>query len=141
MDVLKFNFDNQKLYKQVKKIRTEVFIIGQNCPVKDEFDEFERTSTHFLIYYNEKPAATSRWRETNEGIKLERFAVLNEFRGNGLANILIETMLKDVAKKDKHIYLYAQEQVTGLYEKFGFIIDGEKFEEVGIVHYKMILEK
>ena len=35
------------------------------------------------------------------------------------------------------IVLHAREQVIGFYSKFGFSTEGERFEEVGIGHYKM----
>ena len=56
-------------------IRHEVFVIGQNCPKEIEY-EFEEESIHFIAYFNNEPAGTARIRQTENGYKLERFAVL-----------------------------------------------------------------
>ena len=64
--------------KQVFTIRNKVFVEEQNCPPELEW-EYEDISIHFLAIYNGIPTGASRWRKTNEGYKLERFAVLKEF--------------------------------------------------------------
>ncbi len=37
--------------------------------------------------------------------------------------------------------MHAQKQVLPFYEKLGFITEGDIFEEAGIMHFKMILQK
>ena len=64
---------------EAHRIRKEVFVIEQKCPEDIEW-EFEEESHHFLATSNNISAGTARWRETENGIKLERFAVLKEFR-------------------------------------------------------------
>jgi predicted GNAT family N-acyltransferase len=81
---------------QAHAIRYEVFVIGQNCPEKIEW-EFEEDSTHFLISYNEKSVATARHRKTEKGFKLERFAVLNSERGKGFGHIVLKAILNDLS--------------------------------------------
>ena len=39
------------------------------------------------------------------------------------------------------IYLHAQVDVIPFYEKIGFIKEGDQFEEAGIQHYKMYLNR
>lgn len=125
------------------QIRHEVFVVGQNVPKEEENDEFEYTSTHFLATYDGTMCGTARWRETQEGVKLERFAVLEEFRGKGVAKALLDGMLADIKKnkktREKKIYLHAQVHVIPFYEKSGFVIEGEEFVEAGIRHKKMYL--
>jgi predicted GNAT family N-acyltransferase len=87
---------------------------------------------------NDIPAGTARWRRTADGIKLERFAVLAEFRKKGVASALLETILDDVLlEHPSKIYLHSQIQAVPLYEKYGFEKQGDIFTEAGIEHYKM----
>ncbi|MEJ7780268.1 MAG: GNAT family N-acetyltransferase [Daejeonella sp.] len=125
---------------QVFAIRRKVFVDEQNCPPQLEW-EFEEESTHFLGSVNDIPAGAARWRMTDKGYKLERFAVLKEFRGYGMGKALVQTVLDNLPKDAHYIYLNAQLTAIGLYEKFGFIKEGPQFEEAGIQHFKMVLKK
>lgn len=120
-------------------IRRKVFVEEQNCPPELEW-EFEDESTHFLGTVNSVPAGAARWRKTEKGFKLERFAVLREFRGYGMGKALVQTVLSQLPKDADYIYLNAQLTAIGLYEKFGFVKEGDQFEEAGIQHFKMVLK-
>ena len=122
--------------ENVFAIRKEVFVGEQNCPPELEW-EFEDESTHFLATVDGEPAGASRWRRTDQGYKLERFAVLKEFRSKGVGQELVKTVLNDLPKDAAYIYMHAQIQAVSLYEKFGFEKTGPEFEEAGIRHYKM----
>jgi predicted GNAT family N-acyltransferase len=123
--------------EKVFAIRREVFVGEQNCPPELEW-EHEEESNHFLATVNEEPAGASRWRKTDKGYKLERFAVLKKFRGDGVGQALVQAVLNDLPKDADYIYLHAQVQAVTLYERFGFEKTGPEFEEAGIRHYKMI---
>jgi predicted GNAT family N-acyltransferase len=116
---------NRKDLKKAQEIRHEVFVIGQNVPVEDEIDEFEMESYHYLAFLNNNPVGAARWRFTDKGVKLERFAVLDAFRGRGLGSSLLEKILNDInrnpAAKGKEIYLHAQLDAIPLYRKYGFV--------------------
>lgn len=128
--------DAEELEK-VFAIRREVFVGEQNCPPELEW-EHEEESNHFLATVDGEPAGASRWRKTDKGYKLERFAVLKKFRGSGVGQELVKTVLADLPADADYIYLHAQVQAVTLYERFGFVKTGPKFEEAGIRHYKMI---
>lgn len=131
---------DQAALDKVFGIRKVVFVEEQECPPELEW-EFEEESTHFLATVNGTPAAASRWRKTEKGYKLERFAVLKEFRGQGVGQELVKAVLADLPADANYVYLHAQIQAIGLYQKFGFEKVGEMFEEAGIQHYKMLLKK
>ena len=134
--------ENRKDLKKAQEIRHVVFVIGQNVPVEDEIDTFENESNHYLAFLNNTPVGAARWRVTSNGVKLERFSVLKEYRGSGVGAALVEQIIKDLKKieesKNKEIYLHAQIDVVPFYRKFGFAKVGDMFEESGILHYKMI---
>ncbi|WP_420146555.1 GNAT family N-acetyltransferase [Spirosoma sp.] len=124
-------------------IRRQVFVEEQHVDAREEYDEFESTSTHFLARVDGEPAGTARWRRTSNGVKLERFAVLTQFRGYGVGKALVRAVLDDVFSQQpepiERIYLHAQLTAMPLYAGFGFVPVGPMFEEAGIQHYKMVL--
>ena len=93
-------------------IRHEVFVIGQNCPKELEY-EFEEESIHFIAYYNNEPAGTARIRETENGYKLERFAVLEKFRGHGIGSALVKHLLGETIPFMPKITLNQQVKTFG----------------------------
>jgi len=124
--------------EKVFAIRRQVFVVEQNCPPELEW-EFEDISTHFLATVDNIPAGAARWRKTDKGYKLERFAVLTQFRGLGVGQQLVKAVLNDLPADATYVYLHAQIQALEFYEKLGFNKTGPEFEEAGIRHYKMLL--
>ncbi|WP_316802821.1 GNAT family N-acetyltransferase [Pedobacter nototheniae] len=123
--------------EKVFAIRKKVFVEEQNCPPELEW-EYEDESIHFLATHNGQPCGACRWRKTDAGYKLERFAVLKEFRGMGVGRALIAEALSDLPDNAHYIYLNSQLDAMSLYAKFGFVAEGDQFEEAGIQHFKMV---
>jgi len=123
--------------EKVFAIRREVFVGEQNCPPELEW-EFEDESTHFLATVDGVPAGASRWRKTDKGYKLERFAVLKRFRNMGVGQELVKMVLSDLPGDATYIYMHAQLPAISLYQRFNFEKTGPEFEEAGIKHYKMV---
>jgi len=123
----------------VFEIRREVFVDEQDCPPELEW-EFDDESTHFLASLDELPVGAARWRKTEKGYKLERFAVAMAYRGKGVGQALVAAVLADLPNDATYVYLHAQVQAMGLYRKFGFEPEGPQFEEAGIQHFKMVLK-
>lgn len=117
-------------------IRKEVFVVEQNCPEDIEW-EYEEESTHFIALINGAPAGTARWRKTENGIKLERFAVLQPYRKTGVGQALLQTILADVLHLNHIVYLHAQLSAKGFYLKNNFKPVGPHFWEADIEHVKM----
>lgn len=122
-------------------IRRQVFVEEQNVSPEEEYDEFEGISRHFLLFDDGQPAGTARWRHTEKGIKLERFAVLPAYRNRGAGSLLVKSVLDEVKEQGKTVYLHAQVAAMKLYERAGFKSTGPLFFEAGIPHYKMVLEQ
>jgi predicted GNAT family N-acyltransferase len=125
--------------EKVFAIRREVFVGEQNCPPELEWEN-EDVSHHFLATVDGEPAGAARWRKTEKGYKLERFAVLSKFRGDGVGQGLVKAVLANLPTDADYIYLHAQIAAVTLYERFGFVKTGPQFEEAGIWHYKMVKE-
>lgn len=117
-------------------IRDTVFVHGQHVPARLEHED-DDIAHHFLATVGDIPVGAARWRKTEQGYKLERFAVLEEYRGKGIAAAMIKTVLADLPEDATYIYLNAQLDAVPVYEKNGFVKIGEQFEEAGIQHFKM----
>jgi predicted GNAT family N-acyltransferase len=138
IEVKRFRCSDKILSNISNQIRTAVFVLEQKVDPELEYDH-EDESHFYLLFHDGKPIATARWRETEMGIKLERFALLREFRNHGLGSELLKEVLIDVQKLDKKIYLHSQLRAVSYYEKAGFVKVGKKFTEAGIEHYLMEL--
>ena len=123
--------------EKVFAVRKTVFVDEQKCPPELDW-EHEDESIHFLALLNGEPCGACRWRKTDKGYKLERFAVLKEHRGKRIGQALVAAALSDLPGDAGYIYLNAQLDAMRMYSRFGFIAEGEQFEEAGIQHFKMV---
>ena len=117
-------------------VRREVFVKEQNISEKIEFDDTNFNATYFIANYKNKSIGTARYRYTDQGVKLERFAVLKSFRNLGVGKKLVD-YITNIVKDEKFIYLHAQESVVEFYSKLGFKKIGSPFFEAEIPHQKM----
>jgi len=125
-------------YRDCLYIRNKVFIEEQNINEELEYDDKKVSAIYILAKINLIPIGTARYRSTKVGMKLERFAVLKEYRGLGVGKSLVSFLLKTL-KSEKNLYLNSQKKVAGFYKKLGFKIRGDVFYEAKIPHYKMVL--
>lgn len=136
-----FTTDDKEKAEHAFDIRRKVFVEEQKVSPEEEYDEFEDSSRHFLLLADGQSVGTARWRSTDKGIKLERFAVLPEYRNLGAGSMLVKSVLEEVNDKHGLIYLHAQVAAMKLYERAGFKATGPLFFEAGIAHYKMELDR
>lgn len=134
--VKRFSSQDKEMAGQAFAIRRMVFVEELGVDATLEYDHEEQAS-HYLLMLADKPIATARWRETEKGIKLERFAVLPGFRNRGIGEIILKDVLKEVIPLGKTIYLHAQLKAVTFYERNGFIKVGELFTEAGLDHFMM----
>jgi predicted GNAT family N-acyltransferase len=124
------------------EIRKKVFQEEQGIDQSLDFDGKDEHSDHFVAYKEKTAIGTGRLRYSFDGrkiAKVERMAVLKEFRGKGVGRQMIEAMHDYLKSKDvSDIKLDAQEGVKGFYEKMGYEQNGEVFVEVGLPHVQMV---
>ena len=125
-------------YRDCLYIRNKVFIEEQNINKELEYDDKKVSAIYILAKINLIAIGTARYRSTEVGMKLERFAVLKEYRGLGVGKSLVSFLVKTL-KSEKNLYLNSQKKVAGFYKKLGFKIRGDVFYEAKIPHYKMVL--
>jgi predicted GNAT family N-acyltransferase len=135
-EVKRFSFNDKDSAEQAFAIRRKVFVEEEGVDPDLEYNQ-EEEAHHYLLFLNGKALATARWRETEKGIKLERFAVLPEFRNRGLGGIILKEVVNDVVPLGKAIYLHSQLRAVPFYERHGFVTEGDVFYEAGMGHYLM----
>ncbi len=123
-------------------VRRTVFVGEQQVSPELEFDAFENDSAHFIaVDAAGRTCGAARWRKTDRGVKLERFAVLASYRRQGIGAALLATILDDIDgdpnARNERIYLNAQVVAVPFYAKYGFRPCGEVFIEADIVHQQM----
>ena len=107
---------------RVVAIRAVVFMAGQKCPYKEEFDGNDLAgSTHLLAEIHENPVATLRLRFFAEFAHLGRLAVMPDQRGLGIAMRIVEAAIGLCLEKGYcHLYLQAQKRLVPFWAQFGF---------------------
>ena len=121
-------------------IRTKVFCEEQKISKEIEFDNLDHLCGHFLIFDYKKAIGTARVRQKEKNIlKIERVAVLLEFRRLKVGSILIKNIIEHYMNLDdnKSIILHSQVAVANFYKSLNFISYGNEFFEDGIPHIAM----
>lgn len=136
--IVTFDISDSEKSEIAFSIRNTVFVEEQKVSREEEYDEHESIARHYLVFSDGIPAGTARMRATEKGVKLERFAVLPEFRNQGAGSALVKRVLEDALKSGKTIYLHAQVAAMNVYKRSGFTAEGELFYEAGIPHYRMV---
>lgn len=74
-------------------VRRKVFVKEQGVPLSLELDEYDDTSSHFVVYKGDSPIGAGRIRETNARTgKVERVCVLPEYRGLHLGKLIMQAL-------------------------------------------------
>ncbi|MGE3332871.1 MAG: GNAT family N-acetyltransferase [Rhodospirillaceae bacterium] len=122
-----------------RHIRYTVFCEEQQVPLDLEWDEHEGICEHVLAEAGGAPLGAARVRPYKPGIfKVERVAVLENARGQGVGLMIMAEIMRRLAdRKAAAVVLNAQAQVEDFYLKLGFVSEGEHFMEAGIPHVHM----
>ena len=131
--------DNNEL-SMVYAIRKQVFIEEQSVPYEIEMDDYDDEAIHFIALLDDVPIGCARIR-LNKSVKLERVAILKDYRNQGFGTKLTNYLIGHCRKKGcKKIHIHSQLYVRDFYKKFGFIETGDVFLEAGIEHVAMYRE-
>ena len=124
---------------ELRAIRTEVFVIEQEVPEDEEWDEFDAQSQHVIARDSEgRPIGTGRLTPNR---KIGRMAVVRDWRGRGVGEALLRVLLEQArARHFEQIEIHAQTHALAFYERAGFKAYGEEFDECGIMHRHMRID-
>jgi len=129
-----------ELGPDAQRLRTAVFVEEQRIPKELEWDAADATAVHAVAYNRlGRPLATGRLLPYEPGSsKVGRMAVDRTLRGGRLGRDVLLALM-DVARErgDAEVVLHAQRSAEGFYDRLGFTVLGEAFEEAGIPHVTM----
>jgi ElaA protein len=124
------------------KLRSEVFVVEQNCVFLDQ-DDKDQKCHHLLLYSGDELVGYSRL--VPAGLSYPEMAIGRVItsasaRGKGYGRVLMELSI-DYCQKlfgVGDIRLGAQTYALGFYASLGFVANGEVYDEDGIEHIEMV---
>lgn len=126
-----------QLQQDAKLIRTQVFICEQGITEADEWDDQDVISQHFVIYDQDQPIATARLLQNHS---VGRVAVVKAYRGQGLGQMIMLEIISYAQKQGLSVLtLSSQVHAISFYEKLGFTVQGNPYDECGISHIEMTM--
>ena len=132
-------------------VRRTVFIEEQDVSEAEEMDGRDGEATHVVAYADTdqaesdqsdgkgRPVGTARLRVLESGVaKLERVAVLESHRGEGVGERLMQAV-EDKARQRgcTRARLHGQTTVEGFYRRLGYQTVSDVFQEAEIPHVEM----
>ncbi|MFH6783625.1 MULTISPECIES: GNAT family N-acetyltransferase [Methylobacterium] len=105
---------------KVMAIRSVAFLAEQACPLEEEFDGNDLSSTHLLGYVGDEPAASLRIRCFADFAKVERLAVRPEYRNSRMAFVIVRAAHELCRKKGYvKVYGHAQKRLMPFWRRAG----------------------
>lgn len=148
------------LAERVLPIRLKVFVEEQGVPQELEVDAHDALATHVIALDADGLAVgTGRLVVQNESKsevyaegrhighighigcigRIGRMAVLQAFRNQSVGSTLMRGLIElALARGIGHLRLNARTTAIGFYERFGFDVRGEAFDDAGSPHIEMI---
>lgn len=122
----------------LETLRSEVFIVEQGVPRDIEWDGQDAGAQHVVATL--LGAAVGCGRLLPDG-RIGRLAVLAQHRGSGIGGEILDAILAIARLRgQKQLYLHAQANALGFYQRAGFIAEGPPFTEAGIEHVNMHMQ-
>ncbi len=128
----------------ILRLRSEVFVVEQDCVYQDLDNKDEKALHLYFIKYNKIIAYTrifgpgDYFKEASIG----RVVVQKSYRKDGYGHQLMEVSIQTIKEKynTKKITISAQVYLQKFYESHSFKQVGEEYLEDGIPHIKMVYE-
>lgn len=124
------------------QVRRAVFIVEQQIPESEEWDEFDDLALHAVVTTAQgAPVATGRmWADPAHPTlaHMGRLAVCQPQRQQGLGRQVLLALMQAARQQGcQQVSLHAQTSAQAFYAAQGFEPVGEVFDEVGIPHITM----
>ena len=131
----------EELY-QLLQLRSEVFIVEQECAYQD-VDDKDDIALHVLGFKGDDLVAYTRFFPPgtyDDTARIGRVVVREAHRGKGLGVDIMKATMEAVKKhfKTESMSLSAQTYLTRFYIDLGFRVMGEEYLEDGIPHVLMV---
>lgn len=132
----------QDIYS-ILQLRSEVFVVEQNCVYQD-IDDKDQYALHLLLKKDDYLIGYSRIFKAGDYFKeasIGRVLVKKQDRNNRHGSLLMELSIKAIKDhfKENTIKISAQTYLKKFYNELGFDPIGEEYLEDGIPHIAMLL--
>lgn len=127
----------------ILQLREAVFTFEQKVEEED-LDGEDQPAYHIFIKKGAQVVACGRFftpgSRYDKSIYFGRFVVAKDHRGQGLAQKIFQGFMDYATHHypESEITLSSQCYIKGFYEKYGFQVIGEPYDEAGIDHIKML---
>jgi predicted GNAT family N-acyltransferase len=123
-------------------IRDRVFCVEQGVPREEEIDALDEHALHLLAVEpcetGERALGTLRLLLEDERARIGRVAVEADERHRGVASRMLELALVRAGEEGVgQVRLASQIVAAPLYERAGFAVESEPFDDAGIAHVWM----
>ena len=123
------------------QLRSEVFVVEQNCVYQD-VDGKDEKAIHVLGYYNEELVAYSRLFDKGyyfEETSIGRVVVKQQYRDKKFGHDLMRASIEAIKDNFNEVIIEisAQEYLQKFYESHGFVKISEMYLEDDIPHIRM----
>ena len=128
--------DWKEMQPVLHRIRTVVFVEGQNVPPRIESDGRDAECAH-VVAETAQGEAIGTGRLMPDG-RIGRMAVLEAWRNKGVGGAMLACLMRE-AKRLGHseVYLHSQSHAKEFYLRHGYAVEGEEYYEAGIPHIGM----
>lgn len=142
--------------EEVTHIRKKVFVEELGIAKDTEFDEEDKEAIHAIAYFqrNQKDmeqavnipekiaVATGRIIYDGEECKIDKVAVLKEYRGKSYGDFIVRLLINKAFNCGaKRVTLNTQLESINFFRKIGFQQEDDEINQGGEVLYKMKIEK
>lgn len=125
---------------ELRALRRAVFVVEQQVPEEEEWDDYDAVSRHVLALADGVPLVPIGTGRLLPDGHIGRMAVVKSWRGRGVGRALLVALLKLARQSQiEEAVLHAQTHAITFYEKQGFTAYGPEFMEAGIAHRVMRL--
>jgi len=125
--------------ERLMALRTLVFVQEQGVPAELEEDYYDPYCLHVMAGVSNQVIGCGRLLPDGH---IGRMAVREDFRGKGVGQAILKRLLHLARiRGHQNVILHAQAQAMGFYQKAGFQVTSEPFEEAGIEHVQMMLQQ
>jgi ElaA protein len=141
-EVKKFDELSLKELYTILRLRSEVFVVEQNCVFQD-MDNKDQSCYHLMGWENNELIAYTRLVPPgilNQFSSIGRVVTAAAARGTGIGKLLMEKSIEELEKMSGRglIKIGAQLYLKEFYNSFGFKQSGDIYDEDGIDHIEMI---
>ena len=134
---------SRKQINDIFSLRSEVFIVEQECPYQD-VDGKDEIADHVMLHVDNELVGYTRVFPKNTYFKEASFGravVKKKHRGEGYGHLLVNKSLEYLkSNKQSPIKISAQSYLKDFYLSHGFIVKGDEYMEDGIPHTAMYIE-